>query len=208
MQDTEQNTTPTKNKNAIYTYQPNDNFCSELKKLRERKHLSQSDFAKDLHISITSVQNWENGRRFPNDFACAEIISLFSLTDEEASLLFIIKKKDDDFPAVSEAENEEAIASEVAQKKPLTTIFKESWFKIRKPFVIGVAVWIVEWILIVAVSAIGYHYSTSGAEYSNYQREILIFDGAELALLLGLSFIATVVIFTLIYFFKRRKQTQ
>jgi len=42
---------------------------NEIKLLREKTGLSQSEFAKKYHISVKTVQNWEQGFRKPPEYA-------------------------------------------------------------------------------------------------------------------------------------------
>ena len=40
-------------------------FADAILKLRSERRLSQTQFAKELGVSYTSVNRWENGRSFP-----------------------------------------------------------------------------------------------------------------------------------------------
>lgn len=42
---------------------------NEIKLLREKTGLSQSEFATKYHISLKTVQNWEQGFRKPPEYA-------------------------------------------------------------------------------------------------------------------------------------------
>lgn len=185
-----------------YIYKPSENFCRELKDLRERKKLSQSELAKDLNVSLTSVQNWENGRRFPNDYSCAMIIYKFSLTEEETSLLFIVEEKtSEEEVAASEISDEDADL-ERTSAKPLIVIFKEQWLKVRKPFVIGVLAWLVMWGVIALVCAIFTIYPINrykGGEPADSVVRVDI-DFRELIIPLILSFIATIILAIVVHF--------
>ena len=46
-------------------------LSSEVKKIRERLHLSQSAFAALMGVSIKTLQEWEQGRRKPSGPASA-----------------------------------------------------------------------------------------------------------------------------------------
>jgi len=41
-------------------------ISSELKKLRRKSLLSQTDFAKAIGVSYSTVNRWENGKALPN----------------------------------------------------------------------------------------------------------------------------------------------
>ena len=41
-------------------------FSDELKKIRQHSFLSQEAFARELHVSFSSVNRWEGGRAKPN----------------------------------------------------------------------------------------------------------------------------------------------
>lgn len=49
-----------------FTFDPLD-----VKKIREQTGLSQSAFSALIHISVRTLQNWEQGRRTPNGPALA-----------------------------------------------------------------------------------------------------------------------------------------
>lgn len=49
-----------------FTYAPLD-----VKNIREKIGLSQRDFSALVHVSIRTLQNWEQGRRSPNGPALA-----------------------------------------------------------------------------------------------------------------------------------------
>ena len=62
----------------VFTYEmPN------VKEIRAKTGLSQSEFAKKLHISFKTLQNWEQGRRKPTGPA----ITLMRLLDKDPNLL-------------------------------------------------------------------------------------------------------------------------
>ena len=50
----------------IFSFAPLD-----VKKIREQTGLSQSAFSALIHVSIRTLQNWEQGRRTPNGPALA-----------------------------------------------------------------------------------------------------------------------------------------
>lgn len=41
----------------------------EIKYIRQKSFLSQSDFAKELNVSFNTVNRWENDRTLPNNTA-------------------------------------------------------------------------------------------------------------------------------------------
>lgn len=62
----------------VFTYEmPN------VKEIRAKTGLSQTEFAKKLHISFKTLQNWEQGRRKPTGPA----ITLMRLLDKDPNLL-------------------------------------------------------------------------------------------------------------------------
>ena len=62
----------------VFTYERPD-----IKSIRSKTGLSQSDFAKKLHISPKTLQNWEQGRRTPTGPASV----LMKLIDKNPDLL-------------------------------------------------------------------------------------------------------------------------
>lgn len=48
-------------------------FSDELKKIRQQSFLSQELFARELHVSFSSVNRWESGRSKPNLVAMKNI---------------------------------------------------------------------------------------------------------------------------------------
>ncbi len=49
-----------KKPSRVFKYKPED-----IKNIREKLHLSQSKFALMIGVSISTLQNWEQGRRYP-----------------------------------------------------------------------------------------------------------------------------------------------
>ncbi|NYT36835.1 helix-turn-helix domain-containing protein [Allopusillimonas soli] len=43
----------------------------DVKATREKTHLSQSEFARAIHVSVRTLQNWEQGHRNPTGPAAA-----------------------------------------------------------------------------------------------------------------------------------------
>lgn len=67
-----------KSPSRVFTYEmPN------VKEIRAKTGLSQTEFAKKLHISFKTLQNWEQGRRKPTGPA----ITLMRLLDKDPNLL-------------------------------------------------------------------------------------------------------------------------
>ncbi len=62
----------------VFTYEMPD-----VKEIRAKTGLSQTEFAKKLHISFKTLQNWEQGRRKPTGPA----ITLMRLLDKDPNLL-------------------------------------------------------------------------------------------------------------------------
>lgn len=56
----------------------------DVKKIREKTGLSQTEFAKKLCISFKTLQNWEQGRRTPTGPAAV----LINLIDKNPTLLY------------------------------------------------------------------------------------------------------------------------
>ena len=48
-------------------------LSKEIKLIRQRRLMSQSDFAKELNVSYTTVNRWETGKARPNINAMKEI---------------------------------------------------------------------------------------------------------------------------------------
>ena len=63
-------------------------FCEAIKEIRGKCLLSQSDFAKELGVSFSTINRWENGKSLPkisklkqiNDF-CEKHAIPFSVQD-------------------------------------------------------------------------------------------------------------------------------
>lgn len=55
----------------------------DIKKVREKTGLSQTEFAARLHISPRTLQNWEQGRRYPTGPAA----TLIRILDTYPSLI-------------------------------------------------------------------------------------------------------------------------
>lgn len=55
-------------------------FSSRLKELREAKNLTQPELAKILKVGKTTISNWENGRRIPDQSMMINISNYFGVT--------------------------------------------------------------------------------------------------------------------------------
>ena len=60
----------------------------DIKEVREKTGLSQNEFAARLHISPRTLQNWEQGRRYPTGPAA----TLIRILDAHPSLICRLKK--------------------------------------------------------------------------------------------------------------------
>ena len=56
---------------------------SDIKEVREKAGLSQVEFASRLHISARTLQNWEQGRRYPT----GPVATLIRILDVHPSLI-------------------------------------------------------------------------------------------------------------------------
>ena len=48
-------------------------FAEQIRMIRQRKFLSQDEFAKVLHVSLSTVNRWEMGKSKPNLTAMKQI---------------------------------------------------------------------------------------------------------------------------------------
>lgn len=55
-------------------------FSDQIKQLRQRENLSQSQFAEKLHITKQAVSNWENNRNLPDLEMLIEISRVFHIS--------------------------------------------------------------------------------------------------------------------------------
>ena len=65
----------------------------DIKEVREKTGLTQAEFAARLHISARTLQNWEQGRRYPTGPA-ATLIRLLDAPPILTEILKIIKNPD------------------------------------------------------------------------------------------------------------------
>ncbi len=56
---------------------------TKIKKIRDRVNLSQSVFAKLINVSVSSVKQWEQGKRFPTGSA----LTILDLLNHEPHVL-------------------------------------------------------------------------------------------------------------------------
>jgi len=63
-----------------------------IKQIRLELKLSQTAFAKKLHVSFSTVNRWENGRVKPNRLATVTIISLAEDSHINPDLVECIKQ--------------------------------------------------------------------------------------------------------------------
>ena len=61
----------------------------DVKKVRERTGLSQGDFASLLHVSVKTLQNWEQHRRTPTGPASA----LLKIVSKEPTLALSVLQR-------------------------------------------------------------------------------------------------------------------
>lgn len=62
--------------------------AKDIKRIREKKHCSQSIFATYLNVSVKTVQSWESGQRLPSPVA----LRLLECLDKDVSPLGLNKK--------------------------------------------------------------------------------------------------------------------
>jgi len=137
------------------------NFHNEIKKLRTQHKMSQRSFADSLEVSLTTVQNWENGRTFPYDATCQLIIEKFKLTQGEWSRLFTV---------------------EVPAEKRKSAI--EKYYPAIKTALIGAAVWFVL-LIISLVVAWNIYYIAEFDNFINSNRDLIIYAACYQFLLLA-----------------------
>ena len=58
-------------------------FSERLRALRQKKGISQTRLASDIHISRSAVAKWENGLGLPNDESLKMLAEYFEITVEE-----------------------------------------------------------------------------------------------------------------------------
>lgn len=58
-------------------------LANNLKKLRNEKHLSQTELSKLLHVSQQTVGSWETGRAIPGSDTLNELADYFGTSTDE-----------------------------------------------------------------------------------------------------------------------------
>ena len=51
-----------------------------IRELRNSRHLSQVDLAKQLHVSKQTISNWENEKSYPDIISVIELSNLYSIS--------------------------------------------------------------------------------------------------------------------------------
>lgn len=54
-----------------------ENFGKMIKEVRKKLNLSQEDFARELGVSFTTVNRWENGKTAPSKLARSQFDAFF-----------------------------------------------------------------------------------------------------------------------------------
>ena len=54
-----------------------------LKELRESKFMTQMQVAADLHVTVTTVSNWERGVQTPRLHQMVDMATMFGVTPEQ-----------------------------------------------------------------------------------------------------------------------------
>lgn len=65
-------------------------FCSIIKQIRQQLGISQTAFAKRMHVSFSTVNRWENGHSVPNPLAMATMIELCSKEHIQKDLVDVL----------------------------------------------------------------------------------------------------------------------
>ena len=72
-------------------------FADILKKLREKKGLSQNEIAKRMYVTRATISRWENGNRLPD---AAMITRLSEVLGVDINVLFSAAAQSDESPNV------------------------------------------------------------------------------------------------------------
>jgi putative transcriptional regulator len=72
-----------KKRNEIKASRVTELELPDIKEVREKTGLTQAEFAARLHISARTLQNWEQGRRYPTGPAA----TLIRILDAHPSLI-------------------------------------------------------------------------------------------------------------------------
>ena len=62
-------------------------FAEELKRIRQRKFLSQDAFAREVNVSFSTVNRWESGKTKPNLSAMKSIKEFCDRNHEDSSTI-------------------------------------------------------------------------------------------------------------------------
>ena len=62
-----------------------ENIAEQLKALRQQRGWSQEDLARELGVSFSTVNRWENGKAKPSRLAGNQIARLFAKGNEASS---------------------------------------------------------------------------------------------------------------------------
>ena len=62
---------------------PNTDVTSLVKELRRRLNLTQEQFAREVGVTYSTVNNWENGKRVPQPFLLRRLREMKQALDEE-----------------------------------------------------------------------------------------------------------------------------
>lgn len=71
-----------------FTFQPED-----IRQIREKLHKSQSEFARMIGVSVSTLQNWEQGRRQPEGPARALLVVASKAPDVVAKALAKVTRR-------------------------------------------------------------------------------------------------------------------
>lgn len=72
-----------------FVFEPED-----VRKIREKLHKSQSEFARMIGVSVSTLQNWEQGRRQPEGPARALLVVASKAPDVVAKALAEAARRD------------------------------------------------------------------------------------------------------------------
>jgi putative transcriptional regulator len=95
------------------------NITGLVKGLRERLGLTQEQFAHEVGVTFSTVNQWENGRRRPQPFLLKRLLEMEAAVDEGSASRLIrgeaqaFKRR---WEAVNAAEREELASTPVAHK--------------------------------------------------------------------------------------------
>ncbi|MBQ9428231.1 MAG: response regulator [Clostridia bacterium] len=86
-----------------------DQFAETLRKLREKKGLTQKQLAKQIFVNHSTVARWENGSRLPD---AAMILRLAECLGGDANLLFRSAAQSEETPCVIMVDDSKVILTE------------------------------------------------------------------------------------------------